>query len=101
MLTQAKVGEKNHLELILQGSVELCKPDWGADAGLVWHSVDYADVYQSVDDETSIDYFVQLRARLTERTTFLMRYELTRDMTYFMPYFDHMHAFTWALDVTL
>lgn len=101
LLTQAKVGETNHVEVALRGSVGFHDPGWGLDGGMVWHRVNYDDVYQSVSHEEYVDYMVQFRARFAERVNFLVRYQITRDMTYFVPYFDGMQMLTCALDIDL
>jgi len=101
VLTQAKVGETNHVEVALRGGVGFYRPGWGLDGGMVWHTVNYDDVYQSVSREEYVDYMVQVRARFAERINFLVRYQITRDMTYFVPYFDGMQTLTCMLDIDL
>ncbi len=101
VVTNAKVGEKDHIEYHLRGSCDLFESGWKLDAGIVWNRINYNDAYTSEDHEKMVDYLVQLRAKICDRASLTIRYEHTRDMEFFSPYFDRFHALSWILDVSL
>ena len=101
VVTLAKVGEKDHIEYHLGGSCDIFESGWKLDAGIVWNRINYSDVYVSEDHEKMVDYLVQLRGKICDRASLTVRYEHTRDMGFFSPYFDRFHAFSWILDISL
>lgn len=97
----AEVGENDHTEYHLNGTLDFGTTGWSLYGGMVWHRLNYTDALASVKDQEGVDYLAELKAPITRSVTILVRYENMRDMTYFVPYFDAMETFSCILDVTL
>jgi len=95
------VGENDHTEYHLNGSFDFGTTGWSVYAGMVWHRLNYSDALASVKDEEGVDYMAELRGQITRNLAVLVRYEIMRDMVYFVPYFKRMETFSCILDVTL